>query len=89
MASTISNANSIAYEFGSSQKGGSMLEVKRLAMTKKRKKELLSKVEALDKGQTGEISIEEFNRVSSEVNIMLDESDYEYLRSKYVRLGKI
>lgn len=66
-----------------------MLEVKRLAMTKKRKKELLSKVEALDKGQTGEISIEEFNRVSSEVNIMLDESDYEYLRSKYVRLGKI
>ena len=66
-----------------------MLEVKKLSMIKKRKKELLSKLEALDKNQSGEISIEDFNWVSTEVNILLDEEDYEFLKAKFTKQGKV
>jgi Ca2+-binding EF-hand superfamily protein len=79
------STSSIAYEFGSSSKGPNMSEVKQLAEVKKKKRELLAQLLTLDKQGNGEVPIEEFNRISTEVGILLDEKDYDFLLAKYCK----
>lgn len=54
--STISNTQSLAYEFGSTIGDGSK-EIKRLAKIKKKKKQLLVLLSAEDKGKKGTVSV--------------------------------
>ena len=87
MSSTISNAQSIAYEF-SSQKS-TMKNVKELAEQKKKKKVFLQSLKVFDPSSKGEILMEDFNKASTESQIVLDEDDFDFLRQKFVRNGKV
>ena len=63
--------------------------MKELAEKKKKKKLLQQKLESFDPKKAGEVSLEDFNKASTESNIILDEEDFDFLKSKFVRNGNV
>ena len=66
-----------------------MKNVKELGEQKRKKKTLLVKLQENDPKRTGEVSLEDFNKASTDTNLVLDEDDFDYLRSKFVKNGVV